>query len=149
MAAELADEATARAKRTGNASDHQMRLWHPMQRGIGEHRIELGDEIQGMAVDFADSEAFHPRHREQLIAQVDAENVGAGGLDFGSEHAVAAAKIEDALAGLGTKHPEHGARQLLHEAAVPRIVGRRPTLNGLRQRCVEKPLSPHCGCHGS
>ena len=51
MTAKLADEAAARAQRAMHAGDHQMRLAHPMQRRIGEYRVELGDEIERMAVE--------------------------------------------------------------------------------------------------
>ena len=56
------------------------------------------DEVESMAVELADPQAFHARHREQLVAEIDAEHVGAGGLDLGGERPVAAAEIEDALA---------------------------------------------------
>ena len=121
-----------------HAGDHQMRLAHPMQRRIGEHRVELGDEIEGMAVDLADSEALHPRDGEQLVAEIDAEHIGARCLDLGGQRAIAAAKIENPFARLGAEHAEHRSGQLLHEAAVPRIVGGGPALHGLRRRGVEK-----------
>ncbi len=120
-----------------------------MQRRIGEYRVELGDEIERMAVHFADIEALHPRDGQQLIAEIDAENIGAGCLDLGGQRAVAAAKIENPFARLGAEHAEHRSGQLLHEAAVPRIVGGRPALHGLRRRGVEKRVPAHFGCHGS
>src|SRR3990172_1241290 len=94
-----------------------------------------------MAVDLADVEALHPRDGEQLVTQVDAENVGAGRFDLRRERAVAAAKIEDALAGLGAKHAEHSPGKLLHEAAVLRVVRSRPALNRLGRRGVQQRLS--------
>src|SRR3990170_2707620 len=39
--AALGHEAAAWTKRARHAGDHQFGLPHPMQRGIGEHRIEL------------------------------------------------------------------------------------------------------------
>ena len=75
VAAQLAHEAAARTKRAGHAGDHQMGLPHPMERGIGEHRVELGDEIERVAVDLADIEPLHARHGEQLVAQIDAEDI--------------------------------------------------------------------------
>ena len=145
----LADEAAARTKRTGHAGNHQMGLAHPMERGIGEHRVELGDEIERVAVDLADVEPLHARHGEQLVAQIDAEDVRAERLDLGRERAVAAAEIEDALAGLGAKHAEYGTGKLLHEAAVLGVVGRRPALHRLRRRGIRRLVLRHLGCHGS
>lgn len=48
-----------------------------LQRRVGEDRVEFGDEVEGVTVDFADVEPLHPRHGEQLVAQIDTENVGA------------------------------------------------------------------------
>src|SRR5215470_10137860 len=53
VAAELGHEAAAGAERAIDAGDHKLGLAHPMQRGIGEHSVELGDEVQRMAVHFA------------------------------------------------------------------------------------------------
>ena len=61
--AELADEAAARAKRAGDAGDDQSRFSHPVERGIGEDRVELGDEIERVAVNLAHGEPLHARHR--------------------------------------------------------------------------------------
>ncbi len=44
------------------------------------------------------AEPLHLGSRQQLVAQIDAEHVGAGRLDLGGQRAVAAAEIEDALA---------------------------------------------------
>ena len=102
-----------------------------------------------MAVELADAQAFHARHREQLVAEIDAEHVGARGLDLGGERPVAATKIEDALAGSRLEHGEDGAGKLLHETPVPRIIGRRPTLHGLGRGGVEQTRALHSGCQGS
>ena len=112
-----------------------------MQRGVGEHRVELGDEVERVTVDLADVEALHARDRQQLVAQIDAEHVGAQRLDLGGERAVAAAEIENALAGPGAEHAEYRARQFLHEAAVTGIVGRRPALDRLRRRGIDTRLA--------
>ena len=51
----LADEAAAGlAARGATPAIDELRLAHPMQRGIGEHRVELGDEVERMSVDLAD-----------------------------------------------------------------------------------------------
>src|SRR4029079_9361816 len=90
-----------------HAGDHKMRLAHQMQRRIGEYRVELGYEIERMAVHFADSEALHPRDGQQLIAEINAESIAAGYLDRGDQRAVAAAKIENPFARLGAEHAKH------------------------------------------
>ena len=103
-----------------------------------------------MAVELADLEALHARHGEQLVAEIDAEHVGAGGLDLGGERAVAAAEIENALARSWRRAWRTRPGQLLHETAVARIVGGRPALHGLGRRGVEQARPAlHFGCHGS
>src|SRR5262249_19141248 len=87
-----------------DAGDHKLGLAHPVQGGIGEHSVELGDEVQRMAVHFADGEPLHARNREQLVAQIDAKHIGAGRLDLFRQRAVAAAKIENSLASLRREH---------------------------------------------
>ena len=94
-----------------------------------------------MAVDFADIESLHPRHGEQLVAQIDAEDMGAQRLDLGGQRAVAAAEIENALAGLGAEHAEYRTGKLLHEAAVLGIVGGRPALHRLGRRACLRPCA--------
>src|SRR4029078_885628 len=73
MTAELAHKAAARTECTVNSSNHKFRLAHPIQRGIGEERVELGDEVQRVSIHFADSEPLHARDRKQLVAQIDAK----------------------------------------------------------------------------
>ena len=51
VAAELADKAAARLQRAMDAGDDELGLPHPVQRGIGEDRIELCVKGQRMAVD--------------------------------------------------------------------------------------------------
>src|SRR5262245_52071469 len=118
MPAKLADEAAARAKRTGDAGDDQFRLSHPVERGVGEHCIELGDKVERMPVNLAHGEPLHARDSEQFLAQIDAKNIGAERPDLRRERAVATAEIEDALSGLRLKHTEDSAGKLLHEATV-------------------------------
>jgi hypothetical protein len=112
-------------------------------------RIELGDEVQSMTVKLADGEPLHLGSRQQFLAQIDAEHVGAGRLDLGGQRAVAAAEVEDTLARPWRQHGEDGTGHLLHEAAVACIVGRRPALDGLRRRDFMHRFGCHCGCHGS
>jgi hypothetical protein len=92
-----------------------------MECGVGEHCVELGDKVERMAVKLAHREPLHARDSEQLLAQIDAEDVGAERPDFRRERAVAAAKIEDALGRLRREHGEDGACELLNEAPVSRI----------------------------
>jgi hypothetical protein len=122
VSAKLTHEAAAWAERATDASDDKLGLAHPMQRCIGEHRIKFRDEVERMSVNLADSEPLHARNREQLVAQIDAKDVGAGSLDLRRQRAIAAAEIQDALARPWRKHGEYGASKLLNEAPVPRVV---------------------------
>jgi len=131
VAAELGHQAAAGAERAMDAGDHKLGLPHPVQGGIGEHSVELRDEVQRVPVHFADGEPLHARNCEQLVAQIDAKHIGAGRLDLFRQRAVAAAKIENALAWLRHEHGEYGARHLLNEAPVLCIIRCRPALNGL------------------
>jgi hypothetical protein len=120
-----------------------------MQRRVGEHRVELLHEVERVAVGLADVEAFHACHGKQLVREIDAEHVGSRGLDLRGQRSITAAKVENALAGLRREHGEDGARQILHEAPVLRIVGGRPALNGNGRRGVRRGSVHHSGRHGS
>jgi hypothetical protein len=120
-----------------------------MECGVGEHCVELGHKVERMAVKLAHREPLHARDSEQLLAQIDAEDVGAERPDFRRERAVAAAKIEDALSGLRREHVEDGAGKLLYEAPVLGVIRRRPALHRLRRFGVERRGLVQLGCHGS
>ena len=98
MTAKFAGEAAAWAKRLVDAGDHELGPAHPMQRRVGEDRVELALEGKRMAVHFLHLEALGGSGCEQLLAQIGAKHVGAALGDLFSQHAVAAAKVEDALA---------------------------------------------------
>ena len=51
VTAKLGDEAPMRTQRPMHAGDHQFGLEHPVQRGIGKHRVELGNEVERVAVE--------------------------------------------------------------------------------------------------
>ena len=149
MAAELAHEAATRAKSARYARDYQFGLSHPVERGVGKDRVELGHEIQGVAVDLADIEPLHARHGQEFVAQIDADDIGAESLDLCRQRTVAAAEIEDPLPGLGAEQTEYRAGELLHEAAILGVVGRRPALHRRGQRGIARRRLRHLGCHGS
>ena len=90
-----------------------MRRAQPMQRGIGEHGVELGREVERVSVELADRKTLHARDSKQLIAQIDAKYTGSRRLDLGGERAVPAAEIEDALARTWAKHGEDRACQVV------------------------------------
>jgi hypothetical protein len=62
-----------------------------MQGHVGEHCIEFRDEVERMAIELADPQALHARYRQELVAQIDSEDVSAGGFDLCGEHAIASA----------------------------------------------------------
>ena len=120
-----------------------------MERRVGEHRVELGDKIQRVTVKLADRKPLHAGDGQQLLAQIDAEDIGANRPDLRRQCAVAAAQIEDAFAGLRGEHAEDGAGELVHEAAVLGVVGRRPALHRLGRHGIERGGLCQSGCHGS
>ena len=77
VTAEFADEAAARAKRTMDAGDHELGPAHPVERRIGEDRVELILEGKRMAVDLLHLEALGGGSGKQLLAQIGAKHIGA------------------------------------------------------------------------
>ena len=131
MTAELADEAAVWPKGPRHAGDHEFWPAHPVQRGIGEHRIELVLERKGVAVDPLHRESTGGGGFEQLLGEIGAKDLGPGSGDRLGQHAVAAAKIENALAPPWREHVEHGLGQVGDEASVAGIAVRRPALDRL------------------
>src|SRR5271167_2247878 len=54
VAAEFRDEATLRAERARHSPDHRIRILHPMQGSIAEHRVENALEVQLIGVPHRD-----------------------------------------------------------------------------------------------
>jgi hypothetical protein len=120
-----------------------------MQRRIGEDRVELVVEGKRMAIDLLHLEALDGSGGEQLLAQIGAKHVGAARGDLLSQHAVAAAKVEDALAFPRRQQIEHRTGKLGDETALAGVVFRRPALHRLRRCYLHGAHSDGPGCQGS
>ena len=149
MTAKFAGEAAAWAKRLVDAGDHELGPAHPMQRRVGEDRVELALEGKRMAVHFLHLEALGGSGCEQLLAQIGAKHVGAARGDLFSQHAVAAAKVEDALAFPRRQQIERRTGKLGDETALVGVVFRRPALHRLRRCHLHGAHSDGPGCQGS
>jgi hypothetical protein len=149
MTAKFAGEAAARAKRPVDACDHELGPAHPVQRRIGEHRVELILEGKRMAVHLLHLEALGGSGGEQLLAQIGAKHVGAARGDLLREYAVAAAKVEDALALHRRQQIEHRTGKLGDETAFHGVVVGLPALHRLRRRHLHSAHSDGPGCQGS
>jgi hypothetical protein len=132
-----------------DACDHELGPAHPVQRRIGEHRVELILEGKRMAVHLLHLEALGGSGGEQLLAQIGAKHVGAARGDLLREHAVAAAKVEDALALHRRQQIEHRAGKLGDETAFHGVVVGLPALHRLRRRHLHSAHSDGPGCQGS
>jgi hypothetical protein len=149
MAAKLAGEAASRAKRPADACDHELWPAHPVQRRIGEHRVEFILERKRVAVDLLHIEALGGSGGEQLLAQIGAKHIGAARGDFLREYAVATAKVEDAFALPRRQQIEHRTGKLGDETAFHRIVVGLPALHRLWRRHLHGAHSDGPGCQGS
>ena len=100
VTAYLADEPAARLQRARHAGGDELRRTHPVQSGVGEDGVELTIKGELMAIGFLDAKSARRGDRQQIVAEVGAEHIGAGGRDLRRQSSVAAAEIENAFAGL-------------------------------------------------
>jgi hypothetical protein len=149
VTAELADEAALRAKRAMDAGDHELGPAHPVQRRVGEDRVELGFERKGMAVDPLHLEALAGGDGKQLLAQIGPKHIGAVGGDRFSQHAVAATEVENALAVARREEIDHGTGKLRDEAPLHGIVVGLPALDRFWRGHCDRTHFEGPGCHGS
>ena len=75
--AKFADEAPARLECAVDAGDHEFRPAHPVQRCLGEDRVELTFERQRVTVDPLHLESLGGSRSQKLPAQIGAKDVGA------------------------------------------------------------------------
>ncbi len=104
-----------------------------MQRGVGEDRVEFAREPELRAVANARVETASARGVDHLGRSIHADHRRARGDDLLREHAVAASKIEDALAGLWIEQLEHGLSQGGYEMSVLGVAIRLPILRRRRR----------------
>jgi hypothetical protein len=122
MAAELGDEAPAGAQGAAHALQHAIRVGHPMQGCVAEHRIERTVEGQGVAVHHLRIDAPRTRGDHHFRRGIDALHMCAAEGQFGGEHAIATTQVENALTGTRIEQARNGATEGRHEAGIDRIV---------------------------
>jgi hypothetical protein len=115
-----------------HAGQHRVRVEHPVQRRVGEHRVELGLERQPLAVGQADVQAQRRGRRDQLGRGVDPDHPRARGRQRPRQRAVAAAQVQDVLARPRREQVDHRRAQLGNEARVGRVPFGVPALAGRR-----------------
>src|SRR5258708_1285041 len=121
MAAELRDEAAARAQPAPYAADHVVCAGHPMQRCVAEYRVELVFELQSLAVHHARVQPQRTRAGYLRLAGIDADNVASHCRQFRGKHPVAASQVQDALADVWRQQLEYWRTKVGNEACVLRV----------------------------
>ncbi|KAG1080103.1 hypothetical protein G6F40_016029 [Rhizopus arrhizus] len=112
-----------------------------MQGGIAEHCVELAVERQRMAVHHLRIDTARTGRNHQFRRRVHAVDACAAEGQFGAEHAIATAQVEDAFTGARVEQARHRAAEQRHEAGVDRIVLGVPVLPCRQRSGVE-------GAHG-
>jgi hypothetical protein len=129
MAAQLAHESSSILEGTENSRNRCIRIvLDPVQDSIGEDRIEFVLKHERTGVRYSGIEAALTGGSDHVWRIVDANHSRPQGDQFFREYAVAAAQIEDALAGLGAEQVQHGLTERRHEVSIVGIAGRTPLL---------------------
>jgi len=132
-----------------DGGDHELRPAHPVQRCIGEDRVELAFEGQRVTVDSLHLEPLGGSRSQKLLAQIGAKDVGAGSRNQFGQLATAAAKVENPLAPLWRKQIDHRTGKIGDEPPFLGVVIRLPALHRLRRSEFGCAHSVCPGCHGS
>jgi hypothetical protein len=126
--AHLGDKAAARLQRPRDAGEHRFLRMHPVQRGVREHRVELALEGEALARHDPRVEPLRLGRGDHVGRGIDRDDCGAGGGELRGQHAVAAAEIENALAGLGREQLDDRRAKGRHKMRGLGITLRRPML---------------------
>jgi hypothetical protein len=82
-----------------DACEDAVRLAHPVQRRVAEHRIELVVERERLTVPDPRIDPARAGGCDEGRTAVDPDDATAGGSELGRQDAVATTQIEDPLAG--------------------------------------------------
>ena len=126
--AKLADEASPGHERAPDTGDDGVGVEHPVERGVAEHRVELGVEGEPLPITHPGVETALARRSHLRCAAVDADDAAAARDELLGERPVAAAEVEDAFARYRRQELEHRRAQLRHEAGGARVAFRIPVL---------------------
>ena len=131
LAAHLSDEAAAgpEGAEGGGEGARLIGGGDPMEGGVREDGVEWLVEVHVRSAAVEDLQTAGAGGGDHGGGGIEAGDEGAGGGELLGEGAVAAAEVEDALAGLWREEIEDGAGKVRHEAAVGGIVGGVPDLS--------------------
>ncbi len=126
LAAHFPGEAAAGLERSEYPCRDRFLVEHPVQCRIGENGVELGVEMHVRGIDGQRIQALRAGCADHVEAVVDPGHLGPALGDFLRQHPVAAADVEDPLAGLRVEQIERRHSQLGHERTDPGIIRRIP-----------------------
>ena len=132
VTAKLADEAAAPAKRAMDAGDHELRPAHPVERCVGEDRIELIFEGKRMPIDLLHLEALGGGSCKQLLAQIGPQHIGADRRRSRPSARRRRSQDRECASPVPRREEvEHGTGKLRDEAALRGIIVGLPALDRL------------------
>ena len=105
-------------------------LGDPVEGGVGEGGVELGSVGEAFGWVFVDGKAAGSGGGDHGGGGVDSGEDGSGGGEFFGEGSVAAAYVEDVLAGFGGEEIDYSGGEVGYEASVGGVVGGVPGLAG-------------------
>jgi hypothetical protein len=101
---------------------------HPVQRRVAEYGVEFVVEIESFTVHYAGVQAKFLGGGDLLSAGIDTDDTAAQRRELGSEHAVAAPEIQDALAGARGEQINYRRAKVGNKAGVAGVAVRIPSL---------------------
>jgi len=128
VAAEFGDETPVRLECTTHSGDDLGLIAHPVQRRVAEHSVEFAIEIESFPARHTDVQAEFSCGVDLLSARIDTDDMASHRGELRGKHAVAAAKVQDALAGARREQINHGRAKFGDEAGVACIAFRIPGL---------------------
>ena len=134
LAAHFGDEATAGPEGVEGGGERARLVdsGDPMEGGVRKDGVEGTVEVHVGSAAVQDCEAAGAGGGDHGGGGVEAGDDGTGGGELFSEGAVAAAEVEDVLAGTGCEEIEDVAGETGHEATVGGVVGGVPDLPASR-----------------
>ena len=128
LASHLSDETSAGLEGVPDVGDDGARARHPVQGGVGQHRVERVLEGQGLAVHDPGVYASGSGGGDHIRGGVDADHPCAGLGDTQAQAAVAAAEVENVFAGLGRQQVEQRFPQIGDESGIAFVAFGAPAL---------------------
>ena len=104
-----------------------------MQSRVGEDGVERTEALNIHLLGIRDEgvDAARARRLDHLLGAVEADHPGAGLDNPLGQHAVAAADVQDELAGLRVEQLQHCIAEPRHEGRVLRIIGGGPAVRSV------------------